>query len=141
MMRKHKEIGMRKVIMSVLFMGLMSTAAFAQSYDIKEMTPAVTSALEARKARFSELKALKAEGIVGETNRGYVEALGGDKATAKLVAMENKDRRAIYEAIVTQNDLGVSALVTVEGVFAKVQRDKANAGEKVQDASGNWINK
>lgn len=129
------------MIMSVLFMGLMSTAAFAQSYDIKEMTPAVTSALEARKARFSELKTLKAEGIVGETNQGYVEALGGDKATAKLVAMENKDRRAIYEAIVTQNDLGASALVTVEGVFAKVQRDKANAGEKVQDASGNWISK
>jgi uncharacterized protein len=132
---------MRKVIMAVLFMGLMGTAAFAQSYDIKEMTPAVTSALEGRKARFLEIKALKADGIVGETNQGYVEALEGDEATAELVAMENKDRRAIYEAIVTQNDLGVSALATVEGVFAKVQRYKANVGEKVQDESGEWISK
>ena len=132
---------MKKIMMFVLLIVMVSGMAFAQAYDIKEMTPAVKSALEGRKARFSELKALKAQGIAGETNRGYVEALGGDKTAAKLAEMENKDRRVIYEAIVVQNDLGVRALTTVEGVFAGVQREKASVGEKVQDASGNWMSK
>ena len=132
---------MKKIMMFVLLIVMVSGMAFAQAYDIKEMTPAVKSALEGRKARFSELKALKAQGIAGETNRGYVEALGGDKTAAKLAEMENKDRRVIYEAIVVQNDLGVRALTTVEGVFAGVQREKASVGEKVQDASGTWMSK
>jgi hypothetical protein len=44
----------------------------------------------------------------------------------------------VYEAIVQQNKLGSGALATVEAVFARVQRDKAEPGEKVQDASGRW---
>lgn len=127
--------------MSVLFMVMAATTVFAQSYDIKEMTPGVTSALEGRKARFSELKKFKTAGIVGETNQGYVQALGADKAVARMVEVENKDRRVIYEAIVEQNGLGARALATVENVFAGVQRNNAKSGEKIQDASGDWINK
>ena len=48
---------------------------------------------------------------------------------------------APWLAIVEQNDLGEGALATVEKVFAGVQRDKASAGEKIQDASGQWTAK
>ncbi len=118
----------------------LSTVALAQ-YDIKTMTPEVKAALEARKARFSELKALKAQGAVGENNRGYVEALGGAADVKALVKDENADRKEVYQAIVDQNELGQAALVTVENVFAAVQRDKATAGEKIQEPSGDWTTK
>lgn len=133
---------MRKFVLLVLFLTALCGGACAQgAYDIKDMTPEVKYALEARKARFGELKALKVQAFVGETNRGYVEALGDGKYVMELVEAENKDRKFIYQTIVEQNGLGQDALATVEGVFAGVQRDKASPGDKVQDASGNWASK
>lgn len=130
---------MKKLLMMVLMFVALGPVVQAQSsYDIKELTPVVKSALDARKARFPELKELKMQGVVGENNRGYVEALGGGKKVAALVAAENVDRKQVYEAIVEQNDLPSGALETVEIVFARVQREKAEPGEKVQDVSGNW---
>ncbi len=116
-------------------------AVSAQDYQIKVMTPGVQAAVAARKGRFGALKAFKASGHVGENNRGYVAALGGGADVRELVNAENNDRKAIYQAIVEQNELGAAALATVEGVFAGVQRDKALAGEKIQAAGGDWITK
>ena len=129
---------MKKQLLIFALVCAAVTAPAASKYDIKEMTPTVKAALDGRKARFAELKDLKAKGRVGETNRGYVQKLGGDKNVDTVVAAENKDRKAVYEAIVQQNNLGPAALATVETVFAGVQRDKAEPGEKVQDASGRW---
>jgi uncharacterized protein YdbL (DUF1318 family) len=131
---------MRKFLCCVVILLSLSSVALAQ-YDIKTITPDVKAALEARKGRFSELKALKAKGLVGESNRGYVEAISGGADVKALVNAENKDRKAVYQAIVEQNELGDGVLATVEGVFAGVQRDKAVAGEKIQEPSGNWVTK
>jgi uncharacterized protein YdbL (DUF1318 family) len=132
---------MKYFLLSGMLLLSVCATALAQSYDIREMTPAVQAALDGRKARFAELKALKAQGLVGESNHGYVKALDGDKAAKTLVAAENEDRKTVYLAIVEQNDLGQGALATVESVFAGVQRDKASSGEKVQDVSGEWVTK
>jgi uncharacterized protein YdbL (DUF1318 family) len=132
---------MKKILCSVVMVLSLVSVAFAQGYDIKTMTPDVKSALQGRKDRFSDLKALKAKGLVGENNRGYVEALGGGADVKALVKAENVDRKAVYEAIVEQNELGNAALATVEGVFAGVQRDKAVSGEKIQDPAGVWMTK
>jgi len=130
---------MKKLFMVCVLICAAAARAPAQAtYDIKEMTPAVKSALDGRKSRFAELKMMKTQGVVGENNHGYVQALGGGKEVIALVAAENKDRKQVYEAIVTQNKLGAGALATVEAVFARVQRDKADPGDKVQDASGRW---
>lgn len=127
------------------WLGILSICCLAVSavlanskYDLQELTPAVKASLDARKARFSELKELKKQGVVGENNQGYVEALGGDARVKEVVRAENADRKKIYQAIVEQNELGPDALPTVEEVFAKIQREKAEAGEKVQDPSGKW---
>ena len=129
---------MKRYLMAMVMMLAVCGAVFAQSYDIKEMTPAVKAALDGRKARFAELRSLKSQGLVGETNHGYVQALGGDAAVNSLVAAENKDRKAVYLAIVDQNSLGAGALDAVENVFAGVQREKASSGDKIQDESGEW---
>ena len=109
-------------------------------YDIKEMTPEVKTALENRKNRFEDLRQLKSERIVGENNRGYVEALSDDAAAKALVNAENQDRKAIYKTIEEQNNL-IDALGTIEKVFADVQRGKASPGDKIQDESGSWVTK
>lgn len=130
---------MKKQLMIFALVCAAAVTVSAQSkYDIKEMTPAVKASLDGRKARFAELKDLKTKGQIGETNRGYIQKLGGGKNVDAVVAAENKDRKQVYEAIVQQNNLGAGALATVEEVFARVQRDKADPGEKVQDASGRW---
>ena len=132
---------MKKIVLAVALLMFTGSWAMAQSYNIKEMTPAVKSALDSRKARFADLKSFKGQGLVGEDVRGYVAALGGGSDVKAVVAAENRDRKLIYTAIVDQNGLGSGALDTVEGVFAGVQREKAASGEKYQDEQGDWVTK
>jgi uncharacterized protein len=117
------------------------SGAWAATYDIKEMTPEVKAALDGRRGRFEELKSLKAQGAIGENNKGYVEVLTGGGDAQSVADAENRDRRYIYTTIVSQNGLPANALSTVEEVFAQVQRDKAGSGDKIEDASGSWITK
>lgn len=128
----------KQLMIFALICAAAGTVSAQSKYDIKEMTPAVKASLDGRKARFDELKAMKAKGLIGETNRGYVQKMGGRKEVDALVAAENRDRKQVYEAIVEQNRLGPGALAIVEEVFARVQSEKAQPGEKVQDASGRW---
>ena len=117
----------------------MPLTAFAQ-YELKELTPAVKSALDGRKDRFEELTALKQQGIIGENNKGYVALLKDDGSAEEIVEMENLDRKTIYTAIAEQNGL-LSEMDSIENVFAQVQRDKAAPGDKIQTEDGAWITK
>ena len=120
---------------------LKSSPSFAEAqYKIKEMTPEVQAALDARKGRFDKLRELKAKGLIGENNRGYVEALGDDPEAKSLADAENKDRKFIYKTIGEQNNL-TDAMATIEKVFAQVQRDKAIPGDKIQQDDGQWTTK
>ena len=112
-----------------------------RSYDIKEMTPQIKSALESRRNRFEMLRAFKERGSIGENNSGYVTLLVDDPEAKALVGEENNDRRLIYKTIVEQNNLSADALATIESVFAQEQRERANPGEKIQEAGGRWITK
>src|SRR3989338_2184113 len=127
---------MKTMIRTALLISFLSVNLWSSSllyaeikYDIKEMTPAVQAALESRKNRFEELRKFKAQGIIGENNRGYAELLLDNRPAKELVYAENRDRETIYRAIEEQNDLK-DALATIEKVFAQVQRDKALSGEK-----------
>ena len=126
------------VFIAALF-GTGNASAQAQ-YEIKEMTPEVKTSLDNRKARFEQLKALKSAGVVGENNHGYVEVLKDESGAKELADSENKDRRMIYKTIEEQNHLS-GAIATIEKVFAQVQRDKAGAGDKIQNEQGDWIAK
>lgn len=128
-------------MMLALSAGAFSVPAWAQStYTIKHMTPKVSSALDNRRNRFDELRALKRDGSVGETNDGYVKALREGEEIKKIVEDENQDRQIIYKTIAEQNDLK-GALSTIETVFARVQRDKAEPGDYIQKEDGTWVRK
>jgi uncharacterized protein YdbL (DUF1318 family) len=118
---------------------LAPAQAFAQ-YELKELTPAVQSALEGRKGRFGQLASLKQQGAVGENSSGYVTVLADTDGAAALAEAENRDRKVIYTAIAEQNGL-LSEMSSIEKVFAQVQRDKAAAGEKIQLENGEWTTK
>ena len=118
---------------------LFSSSVFAAQYDIKEMTPAIQQALQNRQARYEQLQTLKAQGILGENNQGFVTALKPEGGTA--AASENQDRQVIYQAIVQQNNLPASGIAQVEAAFASVQREKARPGDSIQTASGQWVQK
>ena len=117
----------------------MSARAEAK-YSLKEMTPEVSAALDARRARFDNLADLKAKGMVGEDDRGYVKALVSDPEVEAVVDAENNDRELVYTTIAQQNNLAAE-MAAIEKVFAEVQRDKAKPGEKIQADSGQWVTK
>ena len=129
-----------KLFLTALAVLVCSSVVFAEKYDIKELTPEVKAALDARKGHFDEIKQLKAEGVLGENNRGYLEVLKNENDAQTLADSENKDRKFIYQTIEEQNNLS-DALGTIEKVFAQVQRDKASTGDKIQTESGEWVSK
>ena len=63
-------------ILIILAVTLTPLSAMAEAkYSLREMTPEVSAALDARRARFDNLTDLKSKGMVGEDTRGYVKAL------------------------------------------------------------------
>jgi hypothetical protein len=115
-------------ILTVLLIGVfaLSVAAFAD--DIKARM----------KNRLPVIKKLKSQGFVGEDNAGFLQFVGDKKASADVVAAENKDRQSVYEAIAKQQ--GTTAELV--GRRRALQNEKrAEPGEWVQDASGQWQQK
>lgn len=95
------------------------------------------------KARMQErlpaIVQMKAEGIIGENNKGYLEFVpGAMQKMQDVVANENKDRAMVYEAIARQQKT-TPALV---GERRAIQiAEKAGPGEWLQDQAGNWFKK
>ena len=115
-------------ILAVLLIGFFTLGAAASADDIKARM----------KSRLPVIKKLKSEGIVGEDNAGFLQFVGDKKASADVVAAENKDRQSVYEAIAKQQ--GTTAELV--GRRRALQNEKrAEPGEWVQDASGQWQQK
>ena len=90
------------------------------------------------KNRLPVIKELKAQGIVGEDKKGYLQFVGGNKTKADVGSAENKDRKTVYTAIAKQQ--GTTAELVGKRRALQIAK-KANPGEWVQDAGGNWIQK
>lgn len=93
---------------------------------------------ERMKQRLPAIAALKAKGIVGETNQGYLGFVSGNREGAGVVAAENKDRKAIYTHIAGQQGASVEL---VQKRRAKALADRAKPGQYIQTAGGAWVKK
>ncbi len=113
-------------ILTFLIIGFFVLGATAFADDIKARM----------KNRLPVIKKLKADGIVGEDNKGYLQFVGGNKAKEDVVAAENKDRKTVYSAIAKQQ--GTTAELVGKRRALQIAK-KAVPGEWVQDAGGNWI--
>jgi uncharacterized protein YdbL (DUF1318 family) len=89
--------------------------------------------------RLPQIDALKAQGAVGETNRGFLEERkSGVADAAKIVTAENHDREAVYAYIAKQTG---SDAETVGRARAKQIAAGSRPGVWVQDSSGKWSRK
>jgi len=125
-MRTKIFIIMISLLLSVIL--ITGASAFAGSEKIKARM----------KERLPVIKALKAEGVIGENNKGYLEFIGGNKAKEDVVNAENNDRKKVYSAIAKQQG---TAFDLVGERRAKQIAKKAKPGQWIQDQSGKWHQK
>jgi len=120
---------MKSRVVAVIFCGLLlslfgfSGVSFGQ--DIKARM----------KARLPEIAVLKAQGVVGENNRGYLEFLGARRDKEEVIKAENADRQDVYGAIAGQQ--GTSAELVGKRRAIQIA-EKAQSGEWFQDEAGMW---
>ena len=88
--------------------------------------------------RLPVIKDLKARGIVGENNLGFLEFIGDRKEKADVVKAENRDRKTVYDAIAKKQ--GATAEVVGKHRAAQIAA-KARTGQLLQDANGKWYKK
>jgi uncharacterized protein YdbL (DUF1318 family) len=88
--------------------------------------------------RLPRIIELKAAGIIGENNQGFLSFVGDRKPEQALVDAENEDRKQVYGAIAKQQ--GTTAAVVGQRRAMQIA-EKAKPGEWLQDAGGKWIRK
>jgi hypothetical protein len=115
-------------ILTFLLIGFFVLGVSAFADDIKARM----------KNRLPVIKELKAQGIAGEDNKGYLQFVDGKKAKEDVVAAENKDRKTVYTAIAKQK--GTTAELVGKRRALQIAK-KASPGEWLQDASGKWYQK
>ena len=90
------------------------------------------------KQRLPAIVELKAQGLVGENNQGYLAFVTGQKSQEEIVASENADRKAIYAQIAQQQS---TTLDLVEKRRAMTLAERVIPGEYIQKADGSWMKK
>lgn len=89
---------------------------------------------ERMRERLPAIKALKADGVVGENNQGYLTIRKETKMKA-LVEAENKDRRTIYGDIAKQQ--GTTPELVGQRRAMQIAK-KAVPGTLIQGPKGKW---
>jgi len=125
-MRTKIFITMISLLLSIIL--ITGASAFAGSEKIKARM----------KERLPVIKALKAEGVIGENNIGNLEFIGNNKAKEDVVNAENSDREKVYSAIAKQQ----GTTVDLVGKRRATQiAKKAKSGQWIQDQNGKWYQK
>ena len=120
-------------------MGRIKIALLIAGLVFALAAPAVAQDIKARmRARLPEIIKLKAQGIVGEDNQGYLAVLKNAGEQQEVVDAENQDRRKIYAAIAKKQ--GTTPVLVGQRRAMKIAQ-KADSGTMIQDASGNWRQK
>jgi uncharacterized protein YdbL (DUF1318 family) len=116
--------------------------------NINISSPAIVEITNRMKARYdSNLKAYLDKAVIGFSNQGFIEMLDAKKLglkdrqkAKKLVADENRDRKALYRELAVANG-HPDWEDAIQSVFVKQWRKQAHTGWKYQDASGTWQTK
>ena len=121
---------LRLFLVSLLALVISSASAIAQDMG----------ALRERMAeRLPQIDRLKAEGVIGETNDGFVAVRGNGSAEAEqVVATENADRKAVYAAIAKRTGATEASVAT-----ARARQIAAGSapGVWLQNERGEWHKK
>jgi len=116
--------------------------------NINISSPAIVAITNRMKSRYdNSLKAYLDKAIIGFSNQGFIEIIDAKKLglkdrqkAKKLVADENRDRKALYRELAVANG-HPDWEDAIQNVFVKQWQKQAHAGWKYQDASGIWQTK
>jgi uncharacterized protein YdbL (DUF1318 family) len=110
----------------------------------KTDSPELRRLKESQNQRLGALQQWLARGCVGENNQGFVDVRPGQGCTgdvARLIGDENRDRQAIVDTFMRQNNIPASDAGRVKASFAKAYRDRVGGGQWVQTDQGEWVKK
>ncbi len=93
---------------------------------------------ERMKARLPQIIQLKAEGIIGENNRGFLELRRQNSDATTLISAENQDRQTVYNAIAQQQHTSPDIVGQRRAAQIAV---RAVAGTWLQNGNGEWYKK
>ena len=93
---------------------------------------------EQMRARQPKIIALKAKGVIGENNRGYIETRTRKEPQTGLIKAENQNREVIYRAIAKQQNTSPE---NVGRRRAAQIADRAPNGTWLQNQKGDWYKK
>ena len=88
--------------------------------------------------RLPQIDKLKAQGVVGENNRGMMELRGGDVDAGDAVAAENRDRGIVYAEIARQTGTSVEQVARHR---ARQIASLSAPGVWLQKDDGTWYRK
>ena len=116
--------------------------------NINISSPAIVEITNRMKARYEKsLKSYLDKAVIGFSNQGFIQILDAKKLglkdrqkAKKLVADENRDRKALYRELAVANG-HPDWEDAIQSVFVKQWQKQAHAGWKYQDASGIWQTK
>ncbi len=113
---------------------LLFVSAATQAADTK-----LDGLRERFKERYPKIHALKTDGVIGETSRGYIAFVEKEKAgAAELIKAENADRETLYKTLAEKEG---STPENVAERNAKRNFEKAKSGEYLQGTDGKWQKK
>lgn len=126
------------------------TLARAQSVPEPEVTnPAIRKIIDSRAARLGELNRYKGLGVIGENNKGLVEArdlesisdLRERAEVQKIIRAENADREQLYKEIAAVKNIDASQMDKIRETYAETLRANARPGDWIQNPDGAWKKK
>lgn len=115
-------------IYMVLILCLIVSSQFALASEIKERM----------KQRLPVIADLKARGIIGEDNRGYLGFVTSAREKEDVIAAENEDRKAVYTYFAKQQNTTIEVVETIQ---ASRKAEKTASGEFFQKPDGAWHKK
>ncbi|NIA15226.1 MAG: DUF1318 domain-containing protein [Nitrospiraceae bacterium] len=118
----------------------LSPFSVAYAAELKSDSPKIREIALRLRERNKPIRELKATGSIGENNRGYLKMREPDKIedadkrneAQRLIAAENKDRKALHQEIARLNKDQEVSVGTVERIYAMTRLMRAKEGELVQ---------
>jgi uncharacterized protein YdbL (DUF1318 family) len=127
-----------KTIHTVI-LGILGTAVALQA---AWATPSKKELKKRFEDRHEQIVELKTAGKIGETTKGYLEAVteeaAADKKVAALLEAENADRKALYGLLAGEQKTTVEAVARQNAIF---KFKKAAKSELFKGKDGTWRKK
>ena len=134
----------------ILSLGATTAYAAQDQVAAPEITnPAIRKIIDSRAARLDAVNALKAEGVIGESNQALLvirnlDAIQGLKERAdaqKLVKDENADREQLFKEIAAAKNVDLAQLPQIRATYAETLREMAHPGDWIQLPDASWVQK